>query len=337
SKFTLSAEIVSIDPISRTIIVDWDPSMDRALVNCTALLERPVLREIYIPQYIYQRPICERIASNNYLSSSLLDHTSPSWRQEAPYPPLFVYNSSDICPTFLWPQYASFRTVTKLFPGRLRSQDDGGFLTSSRMAYPSDRYFAPFEISVVNPVNSRVSAPTVSNLSSATLGYELSLASVIMKPASISGDERLLFTLNVSRSRSVKLFVYSTVATSWLVTISFLVMLAGAAVYNEHRIYAEMFVVPIGALFAFTSIRANLPGAPSGFGTVLDAFSIVPVLIIMSSSSFLLLMAVFFKRVRQLGNKEVDSVAGGGALRETNSCPTGCRDTLNGRRTCSAV
>jgi hypothetical protein len=27
-----------------------------------------------------------------------------------------------------------------------------------------------------------------------------------------------------------------------------------------------MFVVPTGALFAFTSIRANLPGAPDGFG-----------------------------------------------------------------------
>jgi hypothetical protein len=27
-----------------------------------------------------------------------------------------------------------------------------------------------------------------------------------------------------------------------------------------------MFVVPVGVLFAFTSIRANLPGAPDGFG-----------------------------------------------------------------------
>jgi hypothetical protein len=31
-----------------------------------------------------------------------------------------------------------------------------------------------------------------------------------------------------------------------------------------------MFVVPVGALFAFTSIRVNLPGAPDGFGKRLD-------------------------------------------------------------------
>jgi hypothetical protein len=32
-----------------------------------------------------------------------------------------------------------------------------------------------------------------------------------------------------------------------------------------------MFVVPVGALFAFTSIRANLPGAPDGFGKLFVA------------------------------------------------------------------
>jgi hypothetical protein len=47
---------------------------------------------------------------------------------------------------------------------------------------------------------------------------------------------------------------------------AFLVIVAAALVYPPHQIYAEMFVVPIGALFAFSSIRANLPGAPDGFG-----------------------------------------------------------------------
>lgn len=36
-----------------------------------------------------------------------------------------------------------------------------------------------------------------------------------------------------------------------------------------------MFVVPVGALFAFTTIRAAFPGAPSGFGEIhiyIDSF-----------------------------------------------------------------
>ena len=51
-----------------------------------------------------------------------------------------------------------------------------------------------------------------------------------------------------------------------LATIAFMIIVAATLVYLPHQIYAEMFVVPVGALFAFSSIRANLPGAPDGFG-----------------------------------------------------------------------
>jgi hypothetical protein len=50
---------------------------------------------------------------------------------------------------------------------------------------------------------------------------------------------------------------------------------AATLVYSHHQIYSEMFVVPVGALFAFTSIRANLPGAPDGFGKLLPRALII--------------------------------------------------------------
>lgn len=53
-----------------------------------------------------------------------------------------------------------------------------------------------------------------------------------------------------------------------LTATAFLTICAATLVYRPHKIYAEMFVVPVGAVFAFTSIRANLPGAPVGFGTI---------------------------------------------------------------------
>ena len=46
----------------------------------------------------------------------------------------------------------------------------------------------------------------------------------------------------------------------------FLIISAATLVYRPHEIYSEMFVVPVSALFAFTSVRANFPGAPAGFG-----------------------------------------------------------------------
>jgi hypothetical protein len=37
-------------------------------------------------------------------------------------------------------------------------------------------------------------------------------------------------------------------------------------VYQSAEIYGEMFAVPVTTLFAFSSLRANFPGAPAGFG-----------------------------------------------------------------------
>jgi hypothetical protein len=41
-----------------------------------------------------------------------------------------------------------------------------------------------------------------------------------------------------------------------------------AIIWNE-EVVKEVFVIPIGTLFAFTSVRASLPGAPEGFGEFL--------------------------------------------------------------------
>ncbi len=57
-----------------------------------------------------------------------------------------------------------------------------------------------------------------------------------------------------------------------LVTAAFLVISAATLVYPNPRYYSEMFVLPVGVLFAFTSIRANLPGAPVGFGSFYSFF-----------------------------------------------------------------
>jgi hypothetical protein len=100
-----------------------------------------------------------------------------------------------------------------------------------------------------------------------------------------AGGNELAFYFIIKRSRAVQGFVVIAAITNCksaarplnpsVLTLSvfaglagtaFLVIVAAALVYPPHQIYAEMFVVPIGALFAFSSIRANLPGAPDGFG-----------------------------------------------------------------------
>ena len=63
-----------------------------------------------------------------------------------------------------------------------------------------------------------------------------------------------------------QLTAFLTVLSQGLTAIVFLTICAANIVYPSPEIYSEMFVVPIGALFAFSSVRANLPGAPAGFG-----------------------------------------------------------------------
>jgi uncharacterized protein YqhQ len=50
-----------------------------------------------------------------------------------------------------------------------------------------------------------------------------------------------------------------------IVTIVFLWITIACVMWHE-SIIKDMFTLPIAALFAFTSIRQNLPGAPAGFG-----------------------------------------------------------------------
>jgi hypothetical protein len=52
-----------------------------------------------------------------------------------------------------------------------------------------------------------------------------------------------------------------------LIAIAFLLVSISTVVYPNQELYSEIFMLPIGALFACTAIRANLPGAPSDFGT----------------------------------------------------------------------
>ena len=54
-----------------------------------------------------------------------------------------------------------------------------------------------------------------------------------------------------------------------MIAVAFLVISVATLIYPSHEIFAEIFVVPVGALFAFTSVRANLPGAPAGFGAAI--------------------------------------------------------------------
>ncbi|KAF9557530.1 hypothetical protein CPC08DRAFT_775037 [Agrocybe pediades] len=90
----------------------------------------------------------------------------------------------------------------------------------------------------------------------------------------------------------------------------------------------KIFIVVVGVanctLFAFTSIRANLPGAPSGFGTTIDSYTILPVLIIMSFCSVGLLLTILYLRIRANGFEITAEDPAFGQKKERSMLATNC-------------
>ncbi|KAK0463389.1 hypothetical protein IW261DRAFT_1575742 [Armillaria novae-zelandiae] len=96
---------------------------------------------------------------------------------------------------------------------------------------------------------------------------------------SISNSTQIIATLQ----RSTLVIVYCVIITItfWMVTLMICLIMI-ATVFFRFRQRNEIVVVPIGTVFAFTQLRASMPGAPEGFGDTLDIVGLLPCLILLS-------------------------------------------------------
>jgi len=44
----------------------------------------------------------------------------------------------------------------------------------------------------------------------------------------------------------------------------------------------EVLLIPVATLFAFTQLRQSMPGAPEGFGDIMDLVGLVPCLALLA-------------------------------------------------------
>jgi hypothetical protein len=56
-----------------------------------------------------------------------------------------------------------------------------------------------------------------------------------------------------------------------MITLILLLVMITAVFFN-FRQKAEVLVIPVATLFAFTQLRASMPGAPAGFGMAIFLF-----------------------------------------------------------------
>ncbi|KAK7039875.1 hypothetical protein R3P38DRAFT_493444 [Favolaschia claudopus] len=276
-QISLTANFLDIDTTARTMTVDWYTDYD--CDNSTQIF-----------------------ATNIFVDSNLL--AAPSGTQLSdmasiaiPTTPIFRMNITEACSDEDNRARANspvFRTILKLTgqPSASRSRQAGQANRDSLQAYPFDNYyFEVFMFATVASTNQSVGMNLEDSFGT-PINFELSLR----KDISFNNDRGLYLHFTVKRSTAVKSLVIIIVIANWLVTLAFLWVTVAAFVW-DHEIVTEMFVVPIATLFAFTSVRANFPGAPSGFGAVVDYYGILPNLGLMTLSSAILLLRVLFRRV----------------------------------------
>jgi len=208
---------------------------------------------------------------------------------------------------------ATFRTVAKLVGQGTKSKWTG----PSLQWYPLDIYFAQF--SLFAQLNS--TKASVGILTNTPFGSPVNFRVNLDKKQSQNTDEGLFLRLDVRRSGGVRFLVMIMVSANWLATIAFLWITVASLLWPE-KVVKELFVIPIAALFAFTSVRSNMPGAPAGFGAFMDFVGILPNLASMAIFSATLLLVVLFRRTRSELRKKDDIYARLGRAEEQKGTST---------------
>ncbi|KAK0492443.1 hypothetical protein EDD18DRAFT_1357697 [Armillaria luteobubalina] len=94
--------------------------------------------------------------------------------------------------------------------------------------------------------------------------------------------EDIIF-VRIMPQRSTLVIGYCLVitVTFWMVTLMICLIMITTVVFG-YRQRNEIVVVPIGTMFAFTQLWSTMPGAPDGFGDVLDFAGLLPCLVLLS-------------------------------------------------------
>ncbi|KAJ7675994.1 hypothetical protein DFH06DRAFT_1466719 [Mycena polygramma] len=276
SQIKLRANYIEVDATLRTVTVDWFPLP----LNCSSNPEMIV--------NIFADP-------NLLVPAGWATDDIPS--SARPLVPIFQLNTTQGCQHTNYDSFPIFRTVLKLTG--LSGSNQLTPRTGTLQAYPHDKYF--FQVSLFAQMAS--TNASVGLVLGRSFGTPINYDVVLDTTYSTNNDDGILFYFTVSRSAAVMGLVITIVIANWLVTIAFLWITVAAFMW-ETEIVAEMFVLPIATLFAFTSVRANFPGAPAGFGAVVDYYGILPNIGLITLFTAVLLFGVLYRRIASAISKK---------------------------------
>jgi len=222
---------------------------------------------------------------NIYFDNNLLSTASASGSvasSDRPSIPIFRLNATALVMNDILSNSPVFRTDVALF--------SPGSTASSLLFYPFDGYLAELLLFAQDATTGDTVGVVFGKTRGVAVGFStkvISRSDVYIPPGAIDS-----FVI-LSRDRFVKLYAVAATMTIWLITLILLLVML-MSVFFGFRQKGEILLVPIATLFALTQLRTSMPGAPDGFGDILDFVGLLPCLAILSLSASLILGAFIF-------------------------------------------
>ncbi|GJE91553.1 hypothetical protein PsYK624_077030 [Phanerochaete sordida] len=201
----------------------------------------------------------------------------------APATPLFRYNPG-------WQDYRgnspTFQTALAIWNTYINTTSD------SLLNYPFDKYLT--EIFMYATENTTQAAPVGLRIGY-SYGVGFGFDTKILQGTEIStvlgldpASNSALYAdygavnlwLYIRRTALVRSYVVILVGAMWLITLCLLAISFKAAFFG-YNVDVSILAAPVGTLFAFTTLRAAMPGAPAAFGANIDFVGTLPSLAIL--------------------------------------------------------
>ncbi|KAL1939858.1 hypothetical protein VTO73DRAFT_9558 [Trametes versicolor] len=262
SMVQLSANIVNVDPLEQKMTLDWVINYNCEAIGCPDV-------NIYFD-------------SNTLRTDSGSSQTPSNTKPD----PVFTVNGGNVL---------TMRNNTDRRPSSLTFRTDVAISNAhthrTLQSYPYDKYDTELVFFAEEAITNNSVSIAIVKTTGIAVGFSIQLHDTT--------DDRdnfgtVIKNIEITRGTAVRLYAISIVLAIWLVTLTFMATCV-VNVFFGKGISAGVLVLPIGTLFAFTQLRATLPGAPEGFGAVIDFMGLLPCLALLTFCS-VFMTAIFLHR-----------------------------------------
>ncbi|KAK0492522.1 hypothetical protein EDD18DRAFT_1289047 [Armillaria luteobubalina] len=259
----LHADLISADLKQGIMVLDWSIVFDTCDTTTTS---------------------CANV--NIFFDVNLLQQTDTNSSESAdnniPTVPTFIWNLTAYVQDNLLSNSPRFQTELFVFRNYSFGRHPVKSTRSSDVYYPFDHYFTQIYSFAEDASTHGFVQLSIASTAGLVEGLKISPNVTNTSSYPLEGSPEMIF-VDVTLERGTLIIIYCVVITItfWLVTLTIcLLMIMTVAFGFQQR--NEIVVVPIGVVFAFIQLRSTMPGAPDGFGDILDFAGVLPCLVLLS-------------------------------------------------------